>query len=435
MVLPLGGQIASDYVDSWGNKIWDSKKNAPYHFQIAGIGRDDGSDLLQGNSTTSVFPSVVSIGTYDPSQAFNDRDFLLWGDNQQPLDWEKMTNGVVQMLQRCWRIQISNQAGDIPTQFQLFPEHLFGALEREENYWLVVDYSAKGQFYAKDVSFFPIRATNQKWIADSVRWAKTSHGIANFRIAKGPSFFPYVSTLKPNCSSDASGQITLKMIGGEPPFDIELQPEKGALQRFTIKNPDSAVVFDQLRPGSYTLMARDERGQTFRKTIYLETIDGPAVPLQSNFYLPKNGLMIDLSEIKKGGLTTYRWTGPEGFTSAEEKVRIDAPGHYTIAIEQDNCFSFKSFQVLEAEASLIKQIALLPNPVISQRPFQVKVSLFESQKVSLNIIDVLGNQVQSLVKKGQTHYQFEAKVDTPGTYLIKIQAANHSRTIRLIVQS
>ena len=433
--LTLRRPITADYLDSQGNKIWDGQQNAPYHHQVSGIGRDVGSGLNQKKSTTSVFPSVVCIGIFDHSHFFNEGDFLVWGNNHQPLDWEAGAAGFAQTLLRSWRIQISNHAGEIPTRFELFTKHLFGTLEPEEHYWLVVDFSDEGQFQAENVSFFPILHKNQRWIADSIRWGGLGFETAYFKIAKGPAFFPYVSTLKPYCSSDASGQIALKMIGGTPPFDIELQTGNGQAQRFQVKDAKETALFESLRPGSYTLLVQDVNGQTFEENIYLETIDGPAVPLQTDYYLPENGLVIDLGSIKNEGIPTYQWTGPGGFSSKEENVRIDLPGHYTVAVRLNECFSFKSFQVHEAKASLIKEVKLLPNPVISQKPFQVKVSLFETETVTMNILDVLGNKVQAQVKKGQTHYLFDAKMDTPGTYLVNIQAANDSRTIRLIVQS
>jgi hypothetical protein len=78
-----------DYQDNNGNVIWSISGNFGFNFDIAGIGRDDASELYQKQSK-SVNPSeVMTIGLSDikttnsaNTAAFTaDSDYLMWGSN------------------------------------------------------------------------------------------------------------------------------------------------------------------------------------------------------------------------------------------------------------------------------------------------------------------------------------------------------------------
>ena len=84
-----------NYVDSNNNIIWDATANAGYNYDIAGIGRDDASLLnqKQSKSTESSGDPVLTIGLGTIATTNNantnafgdDGDFLVWGNNGQPL--------------------------------------------------------------------------------------------------------------------------------------------------------------------------------------------------------------------------------------------------------------------------------------------------------------------------------------------------------------
>lgn len=97
---------SQDYVDSSGSVIWDQSANAGYNNNIAGIGRDDSSELNQKQSSsvnnatdgTGPIEGILTIGltdiyntnneniTTNASNTFNDKEFLVWGDNGADLN-------------------------------------------------------------------------------------------------------------------------------------------------------------------------------------------------------------------------------------------------------------------------------------------------------------------------------------------------------------
>ncbi|WP_111683991.1 choice-of-anchor D domain-containing protein [Winogradskyella tangerina] len=136
-----------DYVDSDGTVIWDQSANSGYNYDIGGIGRDDDSNLNQkqsrsvNNATdgTGRIEGVLTMGLtdiYDTNNinkstnttTFNDKEFLMWGNNGADLNLAastitvNMSAGITPALttnvtftgmQRVWKV-VEN-GGDIPT--------------------------------------------------------------------------------------------------------------------------------------------------------------------------------------------------------------------------------------------------------------------------------------------------------------------------------
>lgn len=94
-----------DYIDSNGDVVWDTSANTGFNFDVAGIGRDDGSVLNQkqslsqnlesdGIGPTSGFLTMALTQVYDTNNenislngnSLDDREFLVWGNNNASLD-------------------------------------------------------------------------------------------------------------------------------------------------------------------------------------------------------------------------------------------------------------------------------------------------------------------------------------------------------------
>lgn len=144
--ITLGVQGTSqDYVDSSGSVIWDQSANSGYNYDIAGIGRDDASELNQKQSKSinngvdgiGETEGILTIGLTDiydtnnlnianNTNTLNDREYLVWGNNGADLDLAasmisvNMSAGITPSLntdvtftgmQRVWKV-VEN-GGDI----------------------------------------------------------------------------------------------------------------------------------------------------------------------------------------------------------------------------------------------------------------------------------------------------------------------------------
>jgi cysteine-rich repeat protein len=87
-----------DYVDSLGTPYWPGSSNAgyqPYHNDVTGIGRDDGSGLNQKQSKNVNADGLVTMGlgtiaidnAANPNSFPADFSYLVWGNNDGPLSF------------------------------------------------------------------------------------------------------------------------------------------------------------------------------------------------------------------------------------------------------------------------------------------------------------------------------------------------------------
>ncbi|PIB32253.1 MAM protein [Gaetbulibacter sp. 5U11] len=82
---------SQDYVASDGSVIWDVSANTGFNYDIAGIGRDDDSDLIQKQSKSVNNSSIVAISLTNTALTNNlnsstfstDKEFLVWGNDGQ----------------------------------------------------------------------------------------------------------------------------------------------------------------------------------------------------------------------------------------------------------------------------------------------------------------------------------------------------------------
>lgn len=93
---------SQDYVDSSGSFIWNQSANTGYNYDIAGIGKDENSELYQKQSKsinsdtdgTGEIRGLLTIGVDDiyatnsanPNTIASDRTFLMWGNNNADLN-------------------------------------------------------------------------------------------------------------------------------------------------------------------------------------------------------------------------------------------------------------------------------------------------------------------------------------------------------------
>lgn len=114
-----------NYVDSDGATIYDATNNASiggyleYNNDIAGIARDNGSELDQPKSKSENTGSIV---TMDKGASFGTDDtFLIWGNDggattTQTSDVPPLINN---RLTREWRVAETNEAGEVSVSFDI----------------------------------------------------------------------------------------------------------------------------------------------------------------------------------------------------------------------------------------------------------------------------------------------------------------------------
>lgn len=164
--------ITQDYVDSSSSVIWDQSANVGYNYDIAGIGRDDASELNQKQSRSVNNASdglgrtegILTIGLtdiYDTNKlnqtnnptTLQDREFLVWGNNGADLNLASSTitvnmsagpeitpalttNVSFTAMQRVWKV-VEN-GGDIPTVKVRIPQNAIRNITPPGSYYMFI---------------------------------------------------------------------------------------------------------------------------------------------------------------------------------------------------------------------------------------------------------------------------------------------------------
>ena len=161
---------SQDYVDSDGTVIWDQSANSGYNYDIAGIGRDDISELNQKQSSsvndatdgTGLTEGILTFGLtdiYDTNTenkssnptTLNDKEYLMWGNNGADLNLSASTvtvnmssditpslttNVSFTAMQRIWKV-VEN-GGDIPTVKVRIPQNAIRNISPPGNYYMFI---------------------------------------------------------------------------------------------------------------------------------------------------------------------------------------------------------------------------------------------------------------------------------------------------------
>lgn len=155
--LGTSGQAQKNYVSSFGTTIWNISTNSGFNYNVAGIGRDDDSDLNQKQSKTINSVNDVTIGlgglfskVSANSNEFNTNgDFLVWGcDNgsftESSSNTVSIKSGVttsVTRIARKWKIIETTQvSSDVENVYVGIPETAFSTFSKtaSEEYVLIV---------------------------------------------------------------------------------------------------------------------------------------------------------------------------------------------------------------------------------------------------------------------------------------------------------
>ncbi len=109
---------AYDYLSSSGTVVWNGTTNSTYANAIAGIGRDDNSDLNQLGSINQNESDIVEITA--PSFSANN-SFLVWGHNGSSTSTttSQAHPFYENRLQRIWRADVTGSVGSVSVSFEL----------------------------------------------------------------------------------------------------------------------------------------------------------------------------------------------------------------------------------------------------------------------------------------------------------------------------
>ena len=197
--ISLSQVFPTSYFNSQGDIIWNATRENRFNQNIAAIGRDDGSGLLQKTSSSSSEQSFLTMSLSQRELANN--RFLFWADNGGGMHFAPQYGGW-RKSQKVWQLQKTEaiQGHSIVQDFDLtnIANRRLGDGER---YALMIDHSASGNFPVGQVSFVEVQPQQNNLQFSNIDWGRNG-GKAVFALAIIPKDFIYSDENCVGCHDD-----------------------------------------------------------------------------------------------------------------------------------------------------------------------------------------------------------------------------------------
>lgn len=257
--------VGFNYLSSQGDTVWDVTKNTGYHYNIAGIARDDNGSLLQkqSNSTNAGAQVIINVGKLANTNLGNignikDGQYLIWGDNGESL---RFTQPIIidgtgkNHADRIWKVQntgtveevqVAIPATAVPATATLLSsdsENFAGAKEKA-----LTSITVNGtDYYAADITFsngdfftFSVPAQVNVILTEPAGTVADSRPTFKGTATPGATVSVKVNGIELTTKADANGNWSVRPIADLPDgsYDVEVTGEKNG----NTSDPDERTI-------------------------------------------------------------------------------------------------------------------------------------------------------------------------------------------------
>jgi hypothetical protein len=138
--LSLDQTTATNYTASDGSVWWDASAVGSYKYNIAGVVKDSGSNLVQTESSSNNLDGIVTVALEDVSELSNGES-LFWSDTGVSAKISNISTDVPTgydgRLAKVWRVTETGEVGDVTLSFDL--SGLGYSIADESEFALLVD--------------------------------------------------------------------------------------------------------------------------------------------------------------------------------------------------------------------------------------------------------------------------------------------------------
>ena len=428
--ISLSQAIATNYLNSRGEVIWDSRKFYSYRSNISGVGRDDLSGLYQRRSGSMQTPGLLDI----ECNGLEDGDFLIWGDNRQPLTFLNR-RGEPKRLQRMWGMAVTGHFLEKPSVLNFSARQIreIDPLGYGEVYWLAIDDAGTGEYNTGSANFYAnTSGNNYRLRFEDIIWDKNQSGSDVFTLFAAPSMFSLIDLHHPRCMNNTKGYITASVVGGEPPFTASIYRDD---QIVATKTANGRIFeFGELHQGVYRLMVSDRGSRVYAEEFLLANADMAEVGLFEPVTLTQGSSRV--FDGASGYLSpmnyTFRWQCPVGGITHGSEISVDKAGVYLLTVTgQNGCSTLRELDVREAPGSKIRYVEVIPNPT-TKGYVDVRVQLAHRGTLEVLLSNSLGHTINYKEISGSDFYTFRVDFPDRGVWFITIRSAVEQKSLKVI---
>jgi len=430
----------SDYISSKGDVVWNYLDNEKYSFSIAGIGRDDGFDLYQKQSSNVEEPGILTLGAGKTEltneanlSTLDNLNFLVWGMNEAEPAMELSEAEIypysMPVMERKWKMQATgNRAGTIPTELQFNVKDIIG---ESTKCFLAIDRSGQGDFASDEVEYIAADDISEEGIATfkNILWDEDKSGSDVFSLSFGMD--NGVTCTHPICHNEATGSVHLQIMGGAAPYAFKVTSDSlNFKQEWTGESRFQDI--ENLEPGSYLVIVTDKDNKIAQNTVTINNPDRFSTGLEKDYALKMGeSIELDAGKFISESEATFEWRSDNGFYSTDDEVLIIQPGEYTLTItNKSGCVVVETLTV-NVNGNKFYNYKLSPNP--TRGDYILDIALAEESPVTVKVYNSMGTLLSEESGKGAANYVFRNYLNKAGIYFVVIETSFGKETFKLIV--
>ncbi|PZR20392.1 MAG: hypothetical protein DI539_10960 [Flavobacterium psychrophilum] len=424
-----------DYLDSKGDKVWDTKLNGTFSNRVTGLGRDDAYGLYQKQSGNSLKDGIyIGLGTIDTTNKHNkytlkDRSFLLWGDNGAKMVFSLDKEKILKKMERVWKMDLTGviPQDSITTQLKISKKD-FGYVNQypgKDFLWLCINPTDSPLFDYTNAKYIRQSAEDNEFIYfDKVKWDMDGNEADSFTFIQGPEFM--IEPIKNFACETETGNVSVKLIGGTVPYIVNFNGE----ERIT---SNSLVEFTDLSSGTFSLKATEAKGNTVTDEIEISAISNTSISLLPVWYINGQTEVIVKPTINTKEYLAFEWTKEGKTISSEKEFTTKTPGDYILTVSNaEGCKKSLPFKI-EGNNSIASGWKVYPNPVRSGELFSLDFKLEKESRVTITIASMEGKQILYKELGAIQDFVYQDSIIISGVYLITLTIDNTTETVKLIV--
>ncbi len=431
----------SDYITSKGNVVWDYQNYSEYSYAIAGLGRDDGFELYQKQSSNAEEAGLLTVGLESISVSNDENlstlkndNYIIWGMNDQEptpeLSDEELYPYKYPVMQRKWRMQVTgNEAYSLPTMLQFDVKESIG---ESSICYLIIDRTGLGDFTLSEIEYIQADSITSNGIAcfSNIVWDNDKSGSDIFTLTYGMD--NGVTCTHPLCHNDPTGAIQMQVMGGNAPYTYSLSNDSLSYSKYWTSESRFQEIED-LASGEYKLSVTDHDGSIATNTITINNAEAFSTGLDSIYTLKMGDqLVLDGGTNVSMSETSFIWEDVNGLLSTDSEISIVQPGTYTLTLEnKEGCQVAETIKV-NALNDILFNYKLYPNPTAGN--YTLNIALAEQLPVKVSIYNMQGALINKETRDGAAIYSLNAYLEKAGLYFVVIETSYGKETFKLVVK-
>lgn len=214
-----------------------------------------------------------------------------------------------------------------------------------------VEWSGPGGFTAATADIDGLSPGDYTYVATA---ADGCEDVGTVTVGEPPAI-AVEATINPACFGDENGSISLVVSNAAPEITVTWTGPDG----FTSED----LLIGELAPGSYTIQITDAAGCSFSDEYEVPENDELILTLDAANAACAGGFEGAITPTVAGGTPPYQynWSGPDGFTSAEESITDLGAGTYVLLLTDEvGCTIAAEAEIGEPSAIAPEVIVILP---------------------------------------------------------------------------